>query len=241
MNKPVIILVGPQMGENIGQVARAMKNCSLEDLRIVNPRDGWPNERAIANSSGATDILDNAQLFETTAQAVSDLTRIYATTARARDMNKPVFTPQTLSDRIHTEDGRHGILFGPERTGLENDDVALCDGIVNVPLNPEFSSLNLAQAVLLISYQWYQSTAMHRDLTPDNTNEIASKDALYNMFDHLNEELSRGTFFKNPDMKPAIMNNIRNMFTRAELSPQEVNTLHGMIVNLTGRPRQKND
>ena len=157
---PVVILVDPQLGENIGTAARAMLNCGLGRLRLVRPRDGWPSDRAVAAASGADAVLDGATLFDTTAAAIADLEQVYATTARPREMIKPVMTPRRAAAEMRAAIGGGrpvGILFGPERTGLLNDDLALADTLISVPLNPAYSSLNLAQAVLLVAYEWAQA------------------------------------------------------------------------------------
>jgi tRNA/rRNA methyltransferase len=157
---PAIILVEPQLGENIGTAARAMLNCGLVDLRLVRPRDGWPNRKAVAAASGADAVIENVRLFDSTAEAVADLSRVYATTARHRGQIKPVVTPRQAATEMRAALGRGektGVLFGPERTGLHNDDIPLADTVLQVPLNPAFSSLNLAQAVLLIGYEWFQA------------------------------------------------------------------------------------
>ena len=157
---PTIILVQPQMGENIGACARAMLNCGLTELRLVKPRDGWPNEKAQANASGADLVLDNARLFDTTADAVADLHVVYATTVRTRGMIQQFVTPRVAAEELRAQYAaghKVGVLFGPERTGLVNDDLTLAEKLITVPLNPSFASLNLAQAVLLIGYEWFQT------------------------------------------------------------------------------------
>jgi tRNA/rRNA methyltransferase len=240
---PAIILVTPQMGENIGAAARAMANCGLTEMRLVNPRDGWPNEKADASSSGATHILRGAKLYETTAEAVADLTYVLASTARPRDLVKPVVTPEEGARELHLRQDHGqptGILFGAERMGLLNEDIALADAIATVPLNPEFTSLNLAQAVLLFGYEWYKAIADAPARQLDwNGSRPAAKAELVNCFEHLEDELERSDYFKNPKMKPTMTANLRAMLQRAELSEQEVRTLHGMIVALTGRSRRK--
>src|SRR5690606_36009880 len=184
---PVIVLVEPQMGENIGAAARAMLNCGITELRLVNPRDGWPNPSAYVLASKADPVLDAASVFASTAEAVADLHRVYATTARHRDMMKEVVTPREAARRMRADEGqghRVGILFGRERTGLDNDDVALAHTAMSVPLNPGFSSLNLAQAVLLLGYEWFTAG----DDTPPSRMEtvrggFATQDELQGLFD----------------------------------------------------------
>ncbi len=237
---PAIILIEPQMGENIGTAARAMLNCGLTDLRLVRPRDGWPNPKAVPTASGADAVLDHVRVFERTEDAIADLGAVYATTARLRDQLKPVVTPRraAVEMRAHHAAGvGAGILFGPERTGMTNDDVALADAVVNVPLNPAFSSLNLAQAVLLVSYEWFTAgdATPGRRLDYEEDAPPASKEQLVNMFEHLEEALDAGNFFRVPEKKPSMQRNIRAFLQRARLSEQEVRTLHGMIVALSGR------
>lgn len=240
--RPVIILVGPQMGENIGACARAMMNCGLDRLRLVAPRDGWPNPAANAMAAGADRVLEQARVFATTREAVADLHRVYATTARARDMVKPVLTPRGTAGEVVARavaGERCGILFGPEKAGLENDDIALADAIVNVPLNPAFSSLNLAQAVLLLSYEWFQAQdvrpervlgGVEPDIAPPNR---AALDAFY---DRLNGLLAERGYFRSPDMREKITQSLRNLFTRMEMNEQDLRTLHGVVVALSRTP-----
>jgi tRNA/rRNA methyltransferase len=236
---PAVILVAPQLGENIGTAARAMLNFGLSDLRLVRPRDGWPNERARAAASGADLVIEQARLFDTTAEAVADLDYVVATTARSRDMVKPILTPETAAQqmrRAFSDGGQAGLLFGPERTGLENDDVALADAIMMVPVNPAFASLNLAQCVLLMSYEWFKSG----DETEGERIEYlqtrpAKKEELIGFFEHLEGELDRFGFLKPPEKRPSMVRNLRNMFQRAGLTEQEVRTLRGVVASLTRR------
>ena len=234
---PVVILVDPQLGENIGAAARAMLNCGLGRLRLVRPRDGWPNPRAVASASGADAVLDAATLHDSTATAIADLERVYATTARPREMIKRVVTPRRaaaeMREAVAAGQGV-GLLFGPERTGLLNDDIALADTVLSVPLNPVFASLNLAQAVLLVGYEWYQAG----DATPEtqlvtNATRPATKDELLNFFGHLERELDECGFLRNVEKRPSMVRNIRNLFQRAYLTHQEIRTLHGMVKELT--------
>ncbi|MDR6293868.1 tRNA/rRNA methyltransferase [Inquilinus ginsengisoli] len=236
---PAIILIEPQMGENIGTAARAMLNCGLTDLRLVRPRDGWPNPRAVPTASGADAVLDQVRVFERTEDAIAGLTAVYATTARLRDQLKPVVTPRRAAEemRAHHAVGTNcGILFGPERAGMTNDDVALADAVVNVPLNPAFSSLNLAQAVLLVSYEWFTAgdATPERQLSYEDDTPPATKDQLVNMFEHLEQALDARGFFRVPEKRPSMQRNIRAFLQRAQLSTQEVRTLHGIIVALSG-------
>jgi tRNA/rRNA methyltransferase len=234
---PAVILVAPQMGENIGTAARAMLNFSLTELRLVAPRDGWPNERARAVSSGADVVIDGAALFARTEEAVADLDYVIATTARPRDMMKPVLTPQTAAAKLReviASGGRAGVLFGPERTGLTNDDVVLADAVLMVPVNPAFASLNLAQAVLLLGYEWFKAG----DATPPERMEYlatrpATKEELLGFFEHLERELDRFGFLKPVEKRPSMVRNIRNLFQRAGMTEQEVRTFRGIVASLT--------
>lgn len=241
MQNPSIILVRPQMGENIGASARAMLNFGLCDLSIVNPRDGWPSERAEAMSSGALGKMPPVQVFEHTAEAIAPLHYVYATTARPRDMAKPVLSAgeAAVDMRTRQADGQKiGILFGGERAGLDNDDVALAHGIITVPTNPDFSSLNLAQGVMLVAYEWFQAG------TPkavENKNIPATQAELNEFIDRLEGELDSGGFFRSPDMKPTTLRNIRSMLSRAELTEQEVKTWHGILSILIGKKRSQRE
>lgn len=231
-----VILVEPQLGENIGTAARAMMNCGLGDLRLVRPRDGWPNPKAVAAASGADDVIQNARLFDCTATAIADLHRVYATTARQRGMIKPVVAPRqgALEMRAAAARGENvGVLFGPERTGLVNDDIPLADTVLQVPLNPAYSSLNLAQAVLIIGYEWFQAAVdtPARELVTNETRP-ATKAELLNFFAHLEKELDDCGFLRHADKRPVMVRNIRNLFQRADLTEQEIRTLHGIIKEL---------
>ena len=243
---PAMILVQPQLGENIGMCARAMLNCAVTELRIVKPRDGWPNPGAISSASGAVSVLDNAKLFETTAEAVADLEFVLATTARERGMVKDIWTAEAGAKVIHEKNAggtqKCGILFGPERTGLENEDVALANAILNIPLNPGFSSLNLAQAVLLTCYAWLTSENIFQIPEVERTlgeTEPANKADIENLMAHMEDELNKGGFFRSPDQKPTILRNIRNFFFRSDMTKQDVRTFHGILSCLTGKKSWK--
>ena len=230
MAHPSIILINPQMGENIGGAARAMLNCCLDDLNIVNPRDGWPNERADAMSSGALEKMPPVGVYSNTAEAIADCHYVYATTARPRDMVKPVFTAEEATNDMAARiaNGQKcAVLFGGERAGLDNDDVARAHAIITIPLNPDFTSLNLAQAVLLVSYEF----SKHIDsLRPQNIDvEPASAEDMNNLFLRLENALDEKGFFHNKHRQSATMRNIKNMISRAELTDQEVRTYHGII------------
>ncbi len=238
---PAIILVEPQLGENIGTAARAMLNCGLTDLRLVRPRDAWPNPQANAASSGANRVVDGAQLYETTEAAVSDLQRVYATTARPRDMVVPVMPPRSAARDMHqaiASGAIAGILFGAERSGLDNDDITLADTVIEVPLNPAFRSLNLAQAVLIVSYEWFSEVKNVAEPAADawretGATEPVSKAELLNFLMRLEDELDDCGFLLPREKRPAMVRTIRNMFQRARLTGQDVRTLHGIVSGLT--------
>ena len=233
---PTIILVEPQLGENIGTAARAMLNFGLTSLRLVKPRDGWPSDKAFSAASGADVVIEGVTLFESTAAAIADLNRVYATSARRRDMLKPVVTPERAANAIRSEiaaGAKVGVLFGPERTGLTNDDVTLADTLISVPLNPAYASLNIAQAVLLIGYEWFQQTSEtpgeHLD---EGVTFPAPREELIRFFEHLESELDASGFLRPPEKRPAMVRNVRNMFQRADLMEQEVRTLRGIVTAL---------
>ena len=236
---PTIILVQPQLGENIGACARAMLNCGLTELRLVKPRDGWPNEKAVASASGADIVLDGAKLYETTAEAVADLNVVFATTVRTRGMIQEFVTPRIAAEELrahHTAGHRIGVMFGPERTGLVNDDLTLAEKLITVPLNPAFSSLNLAQAVLLIGYEWFQTGEIPPDrVLHTGQTRPATKAELLNFFEHLEGDLNRTGFFTSPEKRPSMVRTLRNALERMQMTEQEVRTFHGVIAALTGR------
>lgn len=239
---PVVILVGPQLGENVGAAARAMLNAGLTELRLVRPRDGWPNAKAAAAAAGAEEVLSHVRLFESAAEAVADLTRVLATTARHREMIKPVVTARQAALELRgavARGERVGLMFGPERAGLTNDDLTLADTLVTVPLNPGFSSLNLAQAVLILAYEWFQAgdeTSPRRLVT--NATRPGTKEELLNFFAHLEASLDEADYFKTAEKRPAMVRTIRNLFSRAEPTEQEIRTLHGIVTELKGRRRR---
>ena len=238
---PAIILVEPQLGENIGMTARAMANFGLSRLRLVSPRDGWPSETANKAASGADGVIEGAQVFSTLEAAVADLGLVYATTARDRDMTKPVVGPKAavgaiLKRQLSSEDA--GVLFGRERWGLTNEEIALADEILTYPVNPAFASLNIAQAVLLFGYEWFVGFHAAEDEGPERAGAVplAEKAELFNLFEHLESELDQGGFLKPVEKRPKMVQNLRNILHRASLTSQDVRTLRGVIVALTGRP-----
>ena len=231
---PIVILVEPQLGENIGMAARAMGNFGLSRLRIVNPRDGWPNSSAQRAAAGADHILDKVELFDSVEAAVADCTLLFATTARAHDQAKPVIGPQQAAQEIVREiaaAGQVAILFGRERAGLLNEEVALSDRIVTFPVNPAFASLNLAQAVLLLGYEWFK-LATHGALPfamPERS-ERASQHQMQAFFDNLVRELDRVEFLRPAEKRETMLVNLRNIFSRVEPTRQDMHTLHGVVM-----------
>ena len=243
-NAPSVVLVHPQMAENIGAATRAILNCNITDLRLVNPRDGWPNDAAIPSSSGAMQFIPEIHTYSRVEEAVSDATYVYATTARARDIVKPVMTARAAaSDMVKRQNSgeKISILFGGERAGLTNEQLSLADSFITIPLNPDFSSLNLAQAVLLVSYEWAQAKDICQDIIlPTGKSDFATKGMINNFFTRLEEELDAAHFFRNPDIKPTLIKNIRAMFTRAQLTEQEIKTLQGILSALIGKKSKPN-
>lgn len=233
---PVVILVRPQLAENIGTVARAMANGGLFHLRLVAPRDGWPQERAWRAASGADRILDAAPVYPDIAAATADLQRVFATCPRPRHVIKPLLTARGAAGELHEIGARGlraGILFGPERAGLENDDLARADTLVRYPLNPAFLSLNLAQAVMVLAYEWWLAA----DETPPrqlmtNETQVATKGELDNFLTHLTRELDASGFLRNDQKRPGMLRNIRHFFERGEVTEQELRTLHGIVTEL---------
>lgn len=231
--QPMIVLIRPQMGENIGAAARAMWNFGLDRMRVTAPRDGWPSERAVAMASGAGRLLDEAQIYETTAEALADCTYVYATTARGRDLTKPILTPEAaMADAAArvAAGQKVAILFGPERAGLENDDIVLANAIITVPVNPEFPSLNLAQCVLLTAYEWRRATTQ---VVPERTamagTDWAQGQEVEALARHYEDRLDDAGFFF-PDHKAASMKlNLRNLWSRMPLTRADVQMLHGIL------------
>lgn len=229
---PSIILVRPQMGENIGASARAMWNFGLDRMRIVAPRDGWPNERAVTMASGAGRVLDQVRVVDGIAEAADDLHYVYATTARDRDLTKTVFTPEEAMKDAHARiaAGQNvGVLFGAERSGLENDEVARANAIISVPVNPAFGSLNLAQCVLLISYEWRRLGA---EILPTDEAELASVLEVEKLSERFESELENRGFFFPADKAASMRVNLRNLFSRLDMTRSDVRIFHGIIRSL---------
>ncbi|MDX9689508.1 MAG: RNA methyltransferase [Proteobacteria bacterium] len=248
MTTPIIILVHPQLVENIGMTARAMANCALPELRIVAPRDPWPlgdvhRQRMAAASSGAEDILTNAKLYDTVQDAIADLNYVYATTSRTNDMVNRIVTARAaapdMKERID-EGQKVGVLFGPERMGLINDYIVLANCKITIPLNPDFMSLNLAQCVLLVGYEWYQA----KDKTQPSQIRMgksrpATHDEYENFFRRLEEELDTSGYFTTEDMRPTITRNLQSALQRAEMTEQEIRTWHGVVSALVQKGRKR--
>jgi tRNA/rRNA methyltransferase len=243
---PIVILVRPQLAENIGMCARAMANFGWSEMRLVAPREGWPKKGAHQAASGAVHILKDAQLFNTTAEAIADLRKVYATTARERGQQKPHLSGEEAAREIFNigaTSQRVGILFGPERTGLDNDDVALADTIVSYPVNPAFPSLNLAQAVLIFGYEWWK---LHSGgavpIAPTKTSPQAERQHLLAFFDFIETELDASGFFTPPEKRPRMVRNFRNIFNRLTLTRQDIQTLRGAFQSiLEGRRRRRGE
>lgn len=238
--KPIIVLVRPQLGENIGKTARAMLNFGLTELRIVDPRDGWPNPDAGPSASGADIVLDRAQVFDTTAEAVADCAHIYATTVRKRGVTKPVVTPEAAAGEIVQAKGRSAILFGAERSGLATEDVALARKILTVPINPEFSSLNLAQAVILCAYEWSKTQAASGELVQPTEQELlppAPQEQLDGLVAHFERLLAPKGYFFPEDRVEATRRTLRNVLTKPGWNHLEIRTLRGVLSALGRSPR----
>ncbi|MCJ8141900.1 RNA methyltransferase [Ancylobacter sp. A5.8] len=233
---PVVILVEPQLGENIGSAVRAMGNFGVSRLRIVNPREGWPNPKAVTFASGADRILENAELFPDVRSAIADLSFVAATTARERGMQKPVLGADLLAGEIvaRTLAGNEvGLLFGRERTGLYTDEVSLADVIVTLPVNPAFASLNLGMAVAVVCYEWFKlTTGGALPFAQPDRYQMADKGDLLAFFDHVERELEAAAFFRSKEKQPSTTRNIRDIFHRVGLTRQDIATLHGMVTAL---------
>ncbi len=247
---PTVILVNPQLGENIGMAARAMANFGLFDLRLVDPREGWDREKALAAASGAAATVEKLSIFNSLPEALQDMHYVYATTARPRGMTKDVTTPELagLDMRARGHRGEKvAILFGRERFGLSNDEVTFADVIITAPVNPAYASLNIAQAVLLVSYEWFKHEATSLGMETQELPALdgpglkmpntrpATKEELHGFYDHIEAELDAAGFFKTEKLRPSMIRNLRNVFGRATLSEQEVRTLRGVVSSLTRR------
>ena len=235
---PAIVLVRPQLGQNIGKAARAMLNFGLTELRLVAPRDGWPNPDAGPAASGADSVLRNARLFDTVQDAVADCPSVYSSTVRRRDLVMPVVGPEEMAERISASAERSAILFGPERSGLETEEVALAHAIVTVPINPKFASLNLAQAVILLAYEWSKRS----DLAVPPAKELeprAPHGELEGLIAQLDGELEAKGYFHPPSRTQATRNTLRTIFTKTGWSSREVKAVRGIIRALVAPPRRR--
>lgn len=234
---PAIILVQPQLGENIGAACRAMWNCGLTDLRLVQPRDGWPNPKATAMASGADIVVEAARVYDSTEEAVAGLQRVYATTARPRDMIKRTTTPREAALELKAAVSgaqRTGILFGSERFGLVNEDIVRSEAIIQVPLNPAFTSLNLGQAVLLVCYEYFLTQLVPVEPEPpEKGRELASSDQVDRLLEHLDRELDEAEYYREKNLRPTMQRNLHNIFRRAQLTDQEVRSLRGVVARLS--------
>ncbi|MCE8523777.1 RNA methyltransferase [Ruegeria pomeroyi] len=232
--QPAIVLVRPQMGENIGAAARAMWNFGLDRMRIVAPRDGWPNSRAVAMSSGAGRLLDEAQLHDDLPGALADCTCVFATTARPREMTKPVFSPeramQLAAEKLAAGE-KVAVLFGPERAGLENDDISRANAIITVPVNPDYASLNLGQCVLLVAYEWMRQTGdvVHEADAPGPKGDWATGLEIEKLAEHYEQRLDEAGFFFPPEKAEGMQQNLRNLWSRMRLTRADVQMLHGIM------------
>jgi tRNA/rRNA methyltransferase len=235
---PVIVLVRPQLGQNIGKAARAMLNFGLTELRLVAPRDGWPNPDAGPAASGADSVLERAQVFASVREAIADCSVVYASTVRRRDLVMPVVSPETMADEIAVSPERSAILFGPERSGLETEEVALAKAIVTVPINPEFASLNLAQAVILLAYEWSKKTPLAQPPAKD-LEAAAHHGELDGLIEQLDEALVNKGYFHPPSRTQATKNTLRTIFTKTGWSSREVKAVRGIIRALVNPARRR--
>ena len=232
-SQPSFVLVRPQMGENIGAAARAMRNFGLDRMRIVAPRDGWPNPKAVAMSSGAGRLLNEAQLFDDLAGSLADRTFVFATTARQRGLTKPVYSPeramQIAAEKIAAGE-KVAVLFGPERAGLENEDIAKANSIISVPVNPEYASLNLGQCVLLIAYEWMrQNGEVVHESTDLGKGDWATGIDVEKLVQHYQDRLEEAGFFYPPEKAEGMKVNLRNLWSRMRMTRADVQMLHGVM------------
>jgi tRNA/rRNA methyltransferase len=235
---PVIVLVRPQLGQNIGKAARAMLNFGLTEMRLVTPRDGWPNPDAGPSASGADVVLEQAKLFATVAEAIADCRHVFASTVRRRDLVMPVLGPEQMAEQIRASAGRSAILFGAERSGLETEEVALANAIVTVPINPEFGSLNLAQAVILLAYEWSRRAGLSQP--PARELESPAPHAeVEGLIGQLDAELEQKGYFHPPSRTQSTRNTIRTIFTKTGWSSREVKAVRGIIRALVDPPRRR--
>lgn len=252
-HSPVVILVRPQLGENIGAVARAMSNFGLKELRIAAPRDGWPNKRAEETASGGESIVKAAKIFPDFTSAMHDIQLAYATTARPRDMEKRVITPDVATKEITESDGKIALVFGPERTGLENEEIAWCDTLITIPTAPENSSLNIAQSAVVLFYEWWKASAelrvlsagkeptQHAARSTRHLSPPAPKEDWQGLFGQLEAYLDEVNYYRVADKKIIMWQNLQNMLLRGQWSGQEIRTFRGMLRSLWERTRKSRD
>lgn len=242
---PVFILVRPQMGENIGAAARAMLNFGITQMRVVGPRDGWPNPKAVAMASGAGRVLDGAGLFDDVAGAIADRDFVFATTSQRRELVKDVVTPEramVMARALAAEGKRVGVMFGPERAGLENEDIIRANATISVPVNPDFPSLNLAQCVLLMGYEWCRQGAPVPPVIQEMARtELANRAEVERLADHFEERLEAAGFFFPATKVAGMKANLRNMWGRLALTRAEVQTFHGMLRQIAWKLKQPGD
>jgi len=241
--QPAFVLVAAQMGENVGASARAMWNFGLERMRLVAPRDGWPNPKAVAMASGAAKVLDQVQVFDTTTEAIGDMNYVFATTARSRDLIKPVMSPQRAMAEARARIGagqKVGVLFGPERAGLQNDDVVRANALISVPVNPAFGSLNLAQCVLLLAYEWRRGDESSEAQISLSKARPASAIEFEKFHEHLCQRLENVGFFWPEHKAESMEQNLRNMFSRMPMTDVDIRMLHGVVRALV-KPQAQGD
>ncbi|WP_106639142.1 RNA methyltransferase [Allosphingosinicella vermicomposti] len=235
---PAIVLVRPQLGENIGKAARAMLNFGLTDMRLVTPRDGWPNPAAGPAASGADIVLENARVFDSVAEAVADCPHVYATTVRKRGLVIPVVTPEVAAQEVRGHAEQSAILFGAERSGLETEEVAIAQKILTVPVNPDFRSLNLAQAVILIAYEWSKHETLAVPTGGEPAEPRATQAQLEGLIGQMDEALDKAGYYFPPDRVPATRKTMRTILSKAGWSNREIQALRGMLRSLVN-PRQR--
>jgi tRNA/rRNA methyltransferase len=231
---PTVILVRPQMGENIGAVARAMSNFGLKNMRLVAPRDGWPNAKALEMAAGGESQIETAEIFDDVASAIHDLQWLYATTARARDIEKQVLTPKAAMQQMAGQNQqaiKTGLIFGPERSGLENEDIARCHTLITIPTSPDNSSLNLAQSMVILGYEWWQHHTRPANTLRDLP-DIAPGSEWEGMYGQLEQYLDEAAYFRVAEKKPVMWQNLRNMLQRSAMNSQELRTFRGMLRSL---------
>ncbi len=244
---PIVILIRPQMGENIGAVARAMSNFGLEELRIVAPRDGWPNPKATEMAAGAESIITSAKIYDNFANAMADIHSAYATTARPRDMNKRAVSPEIAMQEITASLAPHpssptpikcALVFGPERAGLENEEITLCDNIITIPTGEKNRSLNIAQSSVIIGYEWLKASSELEVMSVEKqVHNPAPMTDMFGLFDQLEEYLDESEYFRTPHKKPIMWQNLKNMLLRGKWSEQEIRTFRGMLRSLWERSK----